>query len=268
MPISKFHKEIFRTISANRSPESYVAGGTLINRAGFRYSDDIDLFHNNEDAVLISFDQDRDVLVANGYSVEPRLKPRPGFVRALVASPDGEALLMDWAHESSFRFFPVQKDEEMGWRLHWFDAATNKLLAASSRSEPRDIVDAMQCHRNPVSLGGLIWAAVGKDPGYSPVMMLEEIVRNARINDRDLGVLNVSTPIDVAGLRERFRSACDDARALFDNLPAETLGSAFLDENGGPIEPDPDNPECLTRPHRGSSGGAWPVIVDQKPGIL
>lgn len=263
MPISEAHRTVFRLLAQNRSPESYVAGRTLINKDGVRFSADIDLFRDHADIVLVCFDKDCDVLEANGYKVEPILRPRPGFARALVTPPGDQAFVMDWAHETSFRFFPVHPDPDLGWRLHWLDAAVNKVIAAASRTEPRDLVDVMQCHRRPLSLGALIWAAVGKDPGFSPDFMLDEIVRNARINPRDIETLNLSRPVDAMQLRERFRRACVDARELFSRLPTETLGHVFLDSDGEPIEPEPDEPDTLARPHQGSTGGAWPTIVDQ-----
>lgn len=265
MPISETHREVFLLLARNRNPDSYVAGGTLSNINGIRLSEDIDLFHSTPDATLSSFEIDRECLEGSGFRVEPLIRPRPGFVRASVTSPDGHWLKMDWAHESSWRFFPILEDSLFGYCLHWFDAATNKVLAAASRSEARDGVDLLYWHRNPVSLGALIWAAVGKDPGFSPDLMLDEIIRNARINPRDIASLAMSEDVDPHDLRQRFHIACDDARALFRVLPIDTLGHVFLDQHGGVIEPDVDDPETLARLHTGSEFGAWPEVIDEGP---
>jgi len=47
MPLSEIQAEVLRAIAANRSPDSYLAGATIIHRRGQtpRYSQDIDLFH-------------------------------------------------------------------------------------------------------------------------------------------------------------------------------------------------------------------------------
>ncbi len=43
--------------------------------------------------------------------------------------------------DSDFRFYPTQPDPEFGYVLHPADLATNKIMAAAGRREPRDIVD-------------------------------------------------------------------------------------------------------------------------------
>ncbi|MFW6152057.1 MAG: hypothetical protein ACOC6C_03685, partial [Verrucomicrobiota bacterium] len=56
MPLSEFQKEILRTIAANRSPESYVAGATVIHQSkgSPRFSEDVDLFHDVEESVALT----------------------------------------------------------------------------------------------------------------------------------------------------------------------------------------------------------------------
>ena len=51
MPISKLQSDILRLIAAKRDPESFIAGGVPINRAGPRYWDDIDVFHDRQERV-------------------------------------------------------------------------------------------------------------------------------------------------------------------------------------------------------------------------
>jgi hypothetical protein len=72
---------------------------------------------------------------------------------------------LEWVYDSAWRFYPVEPDPELGYRLHYFDAATNKLLALSGRAEPRDFVDALHLHRTYLSLGTLACAAAGKEGG-------------------------------------------------------------------------------------------------------
>ena len=48
VPISKFQSDVLRLLAAQRSPDSYIAGGVAINREGPRFSRDIDIFHNSE----------------------------------------------------------------------------------------------------------------------------------------------------------------------------------------------------------------------------
>jgi len=258
MPLRDIQIRILKLLSENRSPESYLAGGSLSGRTGDRFSDDLDLFHAGSDKTIQSYRIDKNVLEQAGYKVEPMTDPRPGFVRAVIEAPDGEKVKIDWAHESSFRFFPVIADDLTGWQLHWADAATNKVLAAGGREKPRDAFDILNWHHNPLSLGALVWAAVGKDPGFSPDLLLDEIVRNARLSPTDLAKLRTVRPVDPIELATRFRNACREARTLVRRLPPETVGHLFLNEVGEPIEPDPDRTETLARLHAGSERGCWP----------
>ena len=92
----------------------------------------------------------------------------------------GTTTPLEWARDSDFRFFPAVADELFGYRLHIADIATNKALAAGGRREPRDVLDLLYIHGRHLPLGAVIWAAVGKDPGYSPESLICEIRRNAR----------------------------------------------------------------------------------------
>ena len=54
------------------------------------------------------------------------------------------------------------KDETFGYLLHPVDLATNKVMAATGRREPRDLVDWVTVHDRILPLGAVVWAAVGK----------------------------------------------------------------------------------------------------------
>lgn len=51
MPLSRLQSQILRVLAAHRNPESYVAGSTPLHRGAFRFSDDIDIFHDREERV-------------------------------------------------------------------------------------------------------------------------------------------------------------------------------------------------------------------------
>ena len=92
---------------------------------------------------------------------------------------------IDWAVDSAFRFFPIERDTVLGWRLHLFDMATNKALALAARSVTRDYVDIVELGRI-YPLAAIVWAACGKDPGYGPLALLAMMRRFARINPAKL----------------------------------------------------------------------------------
>lgn len=212
-----------------RSGESYVARGVALNEllGGTRLSRDIDLFHDTEEAVATSWSTDRSRLEAHGYSVQP-LHERPGFVEAEI-SKDDEAVRMEWARDSAYRFFPLVEHSQLGLTLHPFDLATNKLLALLGRREVRDWVDVLQCDDTLQPLGYLAWAACGKDPGFSPASILEQAGRSGRFATEEVAELAfVGLPPDAADLSRRWHAALEKARTIVGILPAEEAGTCVI----------------------------------------
>ena len=52
-----------------------------------------------------------------------------------------DSVLIQWARDNAFRFFPLLEDDLLGLTLHPLDLASNKLLALVGRLEPRDWID-------------------------------------------------------------------------------------------------------------------------------
>ena len=174
MPIAHFEKKILRLLAANRNPESFVAGATVLLGAddSHRRSQDIDLFHDAAESVKAASEADCVTLEENGYQVQCEIVEHT-FRRALVAQ-EGAATKLEWVFDSAFRFFPVEADAELGYALNFWDAATNKALALAGRGELRDYLDVLHLHQRHLSLGALAWAACGKDTGYTPHFLIEE----------------------------------------------------------------------------------------------
>src|SRR6266545_4918648 len=182
MALTGLQRAVCRLLADNRiaSGESYVAGGVALNEllAASRISRDVDLFHDTDEALAASWRADRLLLEANGFQVLV-VRERATFVEAEVGA-GGERVRMEWARDSAFRFFPLQHHKEFGLTLHPFDLATNKVLALVGRLEVRDWIDVLQASARVQPLGYLAWAACGKDPGFSPLAILEQAGRSTR----------------------------------------------------------------------------------------
>jgi hypothetical protein len=113
---------------------------------------------------------------------------------------------------------PVIRSEKFGYQLHPIDLATNKVLALAGRDEPRDLVDTLYLHRNVLELGPLVWAAVGKDPGFSPLTLLELLRRRGKIRPEGLARLHLSSPMDVRQVKEDWMAALQSAEAFVATL--------------------------------------------------
>jgi hypothetical protein len=83
-----------------------------------------------------------------------------------VVRRDGESTILDWAHESAWRFLPLVHIPGGGVMLHPIDLAINKLVALANRREPRDVVDAIFADAHILPFPALVWAVVEKNPGY------------------------------------------------------------------------------------------------------
>ena len=71
MPLGAFELEVLRLLAANRNPDSYVAGATVLNQhpGSPRTSKDVDLFHDTLESLAESSDRDFATLHAAGYEV-------------------------------------------------------------------------------------------------------------------------------------------------------------------------------------------------------
>lgn len=261
MPISDIQAEVLKTIAANRSPDSYLAGATVLHRGANtpRFSQDLDFFHDVEDSVAMSAEKDAATLLQAGHSFSWVLRT-PTFHRAVVTVRK-EQLKLEWAQDSAFRFFPIQEDEHCGYRLHDADAATNKMLALAGRNEVRDFVDLLYLDEIYLSLGALSWAACGKDPGFTPEFLLDQAGRHVAYNQADLDRLHLREPMNIVAMKGKWLNAMEQARSLDASLPPDEIGCLYLGPDNNPVTPEPASGtfSTLVR-HKGSIRGAWPTV--------
>lgn len=274
MALTPFQRSVCKLLAQDRiaSGESYVAaGGAALNEllGAPRLSRDVDLFHDTERALDASWAADRALLEGNGYVVRA-LRERASFVEAEVTrGPD--SLLLQWARDSAYRFFPLVEHAELGLVLHPFDLATNKMLALVGRLEVRDWVDIVECDERRQQLGYLAWAACGKDLGFSPLSILEHAARNGHYSPTEVGSLAFEgKPPDAVALASRFRGALEHGHELIGLLPAEHVGKCIVSESGqlyrGALDVlGADLQHGRLRFHAGSIRGAWPELVAGAP---
>lgn len=265
MPLTGFQRTLLAVMATDVPEGRYLAGGAAIHFEpnSIRYSDDLDFFHDTEAQVARAFAADRDRLERAGYRVAVELS-QPGFIRAVVER-GVEATRVDWARESAWRFLPLVRDPLGGVLLHPIDLAINKVLTLAGRDEPRDFVDTLFVHQRVLPLAGLCWAAVGKDPGFTPLSLLELLRRRGRYRPEDFSRLQLVVPVDLPGLREQWTTALDQAEAFVRTRPPEEYGCLYystsarrfvLPRDGVGLE------EQGVVPHFGGPGGVVPGVSD------
>ena len=235
MALTPFQRTICRVIADHRiqSGEAYVAGGAALNEltGASRLSRDIDLFHDTDAALQATWLADRRLLEDRGFAVHVR-RLHPSLVEAEVRG-EGEAVRVEWARDSSFRFFPLVTHAEFGLTLHPVDLATNKVLALVGRVEVRDWIDVMTSHHRIQPLGYLAWAACGKDPGFGPASILEHAARTSRYSAAEVARLAFAgDPPDAAELSRTWHRILAEAKAITETLPPAQTGTCVLSMDG------------------------------------
>jgi hypothetical protein len=175
---------------------------------------------------------------------------------AVIASKDGEQTKLEWVVDSDYRFFPTVRDETFGYVLHRVDLATNKVMAAAGRREPRDVVDLLTVHERVLPLGAVVWAAVDKSPGFTPEGLINEVRRVGRYTAAEFRRVASDPPIDAAATMTRLRQILEEAEAFVARMPTEKAGLLFL-QAGNAVQPDPDRLETY-QTHAGQRRGHWP----------
>jgi hypothetical protein len=270
MPLTALQRDVLAVLAQNRSEESHFAGGIVIHADddSARFSHDFDIFQELAGEVSRASASDVECLRHAGFQVVTpsrygEWEKEATFRKAKVSRAD-QSVEIDWAAESAFRFFPIERDPQLGWRLHLFDVATNKALALAARSETRDYVDIVELHKR-YPLPAICWAACGKDPGFSPLFLLKMMKRFARLDPAELGKIQARA-LDPVALKVAWIEMSDQAEAemirLADERPDLPIGVAFVDAAGVPgwIGNDPS-----LRPHAPSVRGCWPVIHGLEP---
>lgn len=259
MPLTEHQAILSRLLATNRTFDSYLAGGAaiLMQPNTTRFSQDLDYFHDSEQRVAEAFDADRRVLEQHGYSVDIELT-QPGYIRAIVHAR-GHATKVEWSHDSAWRFMPTVRDEQVGFVLHPVDLAVNKVIALAGRDEPRDLLDTLYVHRQVLGLGPLCWAAAGKDPGFTPLSLLELLRRRGRVRPEDLARLRLTTPLDLQATKRSWLEALDSVEPFVSSRPPAEIGCLYYSISARAFA-DPRAVRDAV-PHFGRPAGVLPRVL-------
>jgi len=261
MPVTGFQAKVAKIISVNRSSDSYLAGGAALHFEpnSIRYSLDLDYFHDSEIRVAEAYNADHRLLTEVGIELSIEMR-QPGYIR-VIARQGMEATKIEWAHDSAWRFMPTSFIEDRGFCLHPVDLAINKVLALAGRDEARDFLDVLHAHHHILGLPGLVWAACGKDPGFSPGSLLELLQRKGKYQPVDFKRLRLNIEIDLQKMKQDWLSALERTRNVVAYLPTSEVGCLYYDVSIKsfviPLEKRSD--EIVV--HYATNGGILPHIL-------
>ena len=177
-----------------------------------------------------------------------------------------QATRIDWAHDSEWRFMPLVRLDDGGLALHEVDLAINKVLTLAGREEARDFVDILYAHEHILPLGALTWAAVAKDPGFTPASLLEQLKRRGRYRPEEIDRLELAVPLDLVEAKVAWRAALSDADKFIRERPHDEVGCLYYSPSRDCfVAPSPgiSLKEQGLVPHFGQSGGILPAARGQ-----
>lgn len=262
--MTPYQAELLALLARNRSEDSHLAGGAALNLEPNtrRFSNDLDFFHDSVERVATAFAADERTLSEAGHRVELEMN-QPGYIRALV-SRGGDKTKIEWAHDSAWRFMPPLASPEFGYVLHPIDLAVNKVLTLAGRNEPRDFIDVLELHERVMPLGALCWAAAGKDPGFTPLSLLEMLRRRGRYQPEDFARLHVAKPVHLQEMKSAWLFMLDEAERFIRARPPAELGCLYYSPSRRAfVEPGPDGPNDVM-PHFGRPGGVLPRALENE----
>lgn len=269
VPLTEFQRELLSELAKGFQlvqGDSYLAGGAALHFApnSARYSNDLDFFHDSVERVAAAFNDNRNQLEAAGYLVTIEIS-QPGFLRAIVER-GGQATRVDWAHDSAWRFMPLVRDPVGGLLLHPLDLAINKVLALAGRDEARDFVDILFINSRVLPLGAACWAAAGKDPGFTPLSLLELLKRRGRNRPEEFARLDLTEPFDLVAAKVEWLAALDTADVFIRSRPPEEMGCLYWSSDAGEfVMPAVDSPKIAeVTPHFGKPGGVLPQVRERE----
>ena len=125
-------------------------------------------------------------------------------------------------------------------------------------------MDVLWVHRQVLSLAALCWAAAGKDPGLTPLSLVELLTRRGRYRPEDFARLHLAEPVDLAPAREAWLTAMADAEAFVRGRPPEEYGCLYFSRRAqGFVVPNGASlAEQDIEPHYGAPGGVLPRMAD------
>ena len=135
------------------------------------------------------------------------------------------------------------------------------------RDEARDFVDILFVHESVLPLAGLCWAASGKDPGFTPLSLLELLKRRGKYHAEDFARLQLVEPFDLIGAKGKWLDALSAAESFAQARPAFELGCLYYSHRAGQFvlpPPGVELAEAGISPHFGVPGGVLPRVAGQR----
>jgi hypothetical protein len=106
-----------------------------------------------------------------------------------------------------------------------------------------------------------VWAAAGKDPGFTPTMLLSLARRRGKYRPEDFERLHPATSVDLVAMKRAWLAALDQAEEFIESRPAEDIGCLYYDISRRCfVGTKAEAGAADVKPHHGRPGGVLPVF--------
>lgn len=103
--------------------------------------------------------------------------------------------------------------------------------------------------------------AAGKDPGYTPLSLLDMLGRRGAYRPEDFERLHLAAPVDLPALKAHWTRALASAAEFVRSRPPAEFGCLYWSPREAKfVAPEPDDVGVL--PHHGRPGGVLPLVVE------
>ena len=125
-------------------------------------------------------------------------------------------------------------------------------------------MDILYCHERILPLGALVWAAAGKDPGFTPLSLLELLKRRGRYHPEDFARLSLAQPFDLPKAKLTWLAALDHADRFARTAPPDDVGCLYWSPDREEfVMPAPSDIKAgKVTPHFGRPGGILPRVAE------
>lgn len=214
MPFQELHRTIARI--ALRTAARYgfaLGGGNALMQHGIvdRYTQDVDLFTNDETTLVTATTAVEDALRAEGYLPERQDKTggladlfdgmRDGLAEWIVTTPSGDQMMLQLAYFERSRD-PVDLGDGVGPVLAIEDVIAGKTAALAARAYVRDYVDMAMILRT-WTVDQVIALGRQLDPGLQDADFADAGQRLDNLDDGAFARYGLG-PADVTQLRDQF----------------------------------------------------------------
>ena len=161
-----FQDDVLRVIG-DAETGFYLTGGTAASRGylNHRFSDDLDLFVNDDERFSLWSDRIVHALRSPGWEITV-LRRDERFVRCTVARPGNVPMKIEMVNDVPSRVGVVRDDPVLGRVDTAENILANKVTAIIDREEPKDLADVWGfCTRKGLSLTEALENAASKAAG-------------------------------------------------------------------------------------------------------